>query len=285
MRSLLLFFALLLPASAWADPLVVRGNRLFVTAEVNGRAVEALLDSGAELSVADVGFARALGLQAGDPVTARGTGGEQAASIVTVARLAAAGVRIENAPIAVIDLGDIAARLIGAPLQFIVGHDVFAAGRLAIDIAGGSIATVGRDQTPPGAELSLHSRHGISAIDVQVEGVPAIADFDLGNGSDVLISRDLAARLELRPVGLEPAGGIGGAKLREVVVIPSLTVAGREFRQVRAHVDPQAGAGDLNLGVRILRHFLITADFSQQKVWLAPRPAPSGPDNSRGADR
>lgn len=256
---------------ALADPLVVRGDRLFVGAEVNGQAVEALLDSGAEISVADAAAAPALGLGAGDAVAVKGSGGSQAARIVPSARIAALGVSITNTPVAVTDLSDISARLVGRRVDFILGGEFFAATRLLIDIDAGQIAIVPPGTTPQGVELPLSDHAGIKAIKVSSGATELPAEFDLGNGSDVLISRAAADKLELVPAGMEPAGGIGGGGQRTVVFIPELTIAGRRFAHVRAHVDPGKDTASLNVGVKLLRAFVIVTDFAGGKVWLQPR--------------
>lgn len=271
-KWLLALAALVLPISvALADPLVVRGNRLFVAASVNGHPVEALLDSAAEISVADAAAADGLGLGAGDDITARGSGGTQKARLVPSADLAALGVAIKGVPVAVVDLSDVSARLVGRRIEFILGRDFFGSARLAIDIEAGVISVLPAATVPDGRELAITEHDGIVAIPVDAGGLAVQADFDLGNGTGVLISQALSKRLALKPVGLEPAGGIGGSKLREVVYLPSLTIAGRRFEHVRAHVDPLENAGDLNIGVPQLRQFRIVTDFAAGKVWLSPR--------------
>jgi hypothetical protein len=49
------------------------------------------------------------------------------------------------------------------------------------------------------------------------------------------------------------------------------SVAGRKFANLDAAVDPNPSASDVNIGVSLPRHFLITTDFSQHAVWLEPR--------------
>lgn len=58
--------------------------------------------------------------------------------------------------------------------------------------------------------------------------------------------------------------------MRDIVVLNDLAVAGRHFRNVRAAVDDQSNADDLNIGTSILKHFLITTDFHDRAVWLRP---------------
>lgn len=272
MMRLLLSLLLLSTAQAIAaEPLIVRGDRLFVQAQVNGHPVEALLDSGAEISLADSGAAPALGLGGGEDVSVVGSGGSQSAWIVPSVRIEALGVAIADTPVGVTDLKDVSARLVGRPVDFILGGELFAARRLRIDIEGGDIAVQPPGDTPEGNELALRDHAGIKAFEVQVGNSPLLADFDLGNGSDVLVSAAAAARLGLEPVGMEPAGGLGGGQLRAVVFIPELRIGGVRFEHVRAHIDPEASAGELNIGVRLLRHFVIVSDFANNRLWLQRR--------------
>ncbi len=262
--------------SPTAHPLRVIGNRLFVDALVNGHPVEALLDSGAEMSLADRAAADMLGLAGGQSVTARGSGaGTTQAAIVEGVAIEAAGVRLIDRSVAVIDLADVGRRLIGRPLPFIVGRDLFDAARLFIDIEGGVLRAVDRAVTPPGVQLPLQTAHGIETMPVAVEGEPAWAEFDLGNGSEVSVSRTYARKLGLdapeRLTGRKSGGGIGGAVERDTTTLRTLTVAGVTFHDVPATIDDNANAGDVNVGVSILRRFHITTDYAQHAIWLSPR--------------
>lgn len=260
---------------ATAEPLEVIGDRLFVDVQVNGKPVSALLDSGAEMTILDDETAVLLGLQPTSTADARGTGaGTVEATFAEGVSLQAVGVTLVNRTVAILDLDDIAERLVGRELPMILGRDLFDAARLQVEIAGGTIETVGVDETPPGVRLELTTRDGIENIPASVEGhAPVLANFDLGNGSDVLVGRAYAERIGLtapeRIIDKQSGGGIGGPLNREVVMLESLTVGGVVFRNVRAAIDPGVSASDLNIGVRILRNFLITTDFAQRQLWLA----------------
>jgi len=106
------------------------------------------------------------------------------------------------------------------------------------------------------------------------KGVETQADVDLGNGSDVLIGKAFAEKhgpLALgRVVQRKEGGGIGGSVLRDIVVLSTLEVAGVKFENVRAAIDPQPTAGEVNIGTRILRAFVLTLDFRGHAVWFAP---------------
>lgn len=262
------------PVAAAADPLIVRGDRLYVAANVDGHPVEALLDSAAELSFIDRARAAEWKLGSAEAVTARGSGGEQDAGLIHNVTITALGVTLSGTTVGVTDLSDVGARLLGRRLDVILGHDLFAEARLAIDIEGGTITRQDRTAAVSGAELPVSGHDGVDSIPVQIAGKTVQADFDLGNGGGPLISRGLVVSLGLKPVGVEPGGGIGGAISAEIYYLPELELGGVHFPRLRARLDPHSNAGALNIGVSVLRRFLITTDLGQRKVWLAPRPQP-----------
>ena len=75
-----------------------------------------------------------------------------------------------------------------------------------------------------------------------------------------------------RVIARRRGGGLGGEIDREVLRLGTLEVAGATFTDVEADVDAMDNAGDLNLGVKILRRFIIVTDFAQHRIWLEARP-------------
>jgi predicted aspartyl protease len=264
---------MILTMLAAAATLTVRGDRLYIPATINGVMVEAVLDSAAEATIIDDEFARRLGTGRGRPVTARGSGGKARAELIAHARVEAIGVKLPDVTIAIIDLDDLGARLFGRKLDAIVGRELFDAARLAIDIEGGTIAAIPRTARPQGIRLPLRLYDGIETVPLTIEGRKVSAEFDLGNGSDLLIGKAFAARAGLlkRANATESGGGIGGKVTRRIVTLRSVRLAGVRFRNVRAAIDDQPGAADANVGVRLLRRFRIVTDFPQRGVWLQPR--------------
>jgi predicted aspartyl protease len=277
-RAILAAALLLFGPPAQAEPIEVHGNRLFIPVEINGEPVVALLDSGAEMTVLDDAFAQRLGLLGMGEVDAHGSGAESVrARFAGPVSIRAAGVALEERPVAVIDLSDVAARLIGRPLPMILGRDLFDAARLRIDIAEGTIDVAQQEVEPAGIRLPLTGHRGIETFPVEVEGHgPIDAALDFGNGSEVMIGRALADRIGAsapeRIVGRQAGGGIGGQTERQLVSLSRLVVAGREFRDVPAAIDESSTAADLNIGTSILRDFVATTDFTGRTLWLEPRP-------------
>ena len=263
--------SLLITATATAaEPLKFVNGRLFIPATVNGVETEALLDSGAEGTIVDPALAAKAKFSAGTPQLIKGSAGSEQARLVEGVTLSTLGLELHPEAIVVLDLSDLSSRLIRRPTQAIVGRELFDAARLRIDLSGGTISVVGKDATPPGAKLALTGHAGIEGIPVRANGVAAQAEFDLGNGSDVMISRDLAKKLHLKILGKRAGGGIGGAIQRDFVRLSRLKVAGRTFRNLTATIDDQPSHNDMNVGTSILKNFLITTDFKDRSVWLAP---------------
>jgi len=268
-------FDVIAASASQAGLRVVNGTRLFIDAGVNGELVDALLDSGAELTLVDTKAAMRLGLTGGEQATARGSGaGTAKAQLIKDVTLSAAGLTLSGQTVAVMDLSDIGARLIGRPLDCVLGREIFDAARLAIDIKGGTLAVQSRDASPPGVRLPLTSERGNELLPIRIEGgSPVLATFDLGNGSEMMVGGAYAERAGLltdgRPIGEKSGGGIGGAHMRKTVRLKSVEVAGRRFADVPAVIDPTPNAPAANIGVSLLRDFFITTDFAQRTVWLA----------------
>jgi len=271
-----------------AESVSVRNNRLFVQVTMDGADFEALLDSGAEMTFFDRGFASRVGVLPPDSgeTKAQGSGAEEVAvQFAQGITLESVGISIKNMTVAIIDLSDVTERLIGHRVDLVLGRDLFDSARLWLDIEAGQIQTVERTGSPAGVRLDLETQHGIETFPVSVEGHPPVrAEFDLGNGTDVLIGAAYAERIGLtdegRVIDREMGGGIGGAVEREIVLLRQLDVAGVSFYNVRAAIDPTENAADVNLGVSILRNFVITTDFAERVVWLSPRSgSPAEQDN------
>lgn len=268
----------LLPGAAGAQTVAIEmhNGRIFVPAELAGHSGEALLDSGAEMTLVDTAFAREIGLAATGGDTVKGSGGEAETRFAEGVTLRVAGKTFPGLTVAILDLSDISKRLNGGvPIRMIVGREFFDSGRWAIDLARHTLAPASRDVTPPGVRLPLTDARGIEALPASAEGLPPVlAVFDLGNGSGVLVGKAYADRVGFtrdgRPQTRAQGGGIGGGHARTMVTLSRLTVAGKVFHDVPAAIDETATAEDLNIGTGILGAFRITVDYAEHAVWLDP---------------
>ncbi|MFO1425969.1 MAG: pepsin/retropepsin-like aspartic protease family protein [Steroidobacteraceae bacterium] len=253
-----------------------RGSRLFIAASVNGHAVEALLDSAAEITLVDRSFAQRIGLGGGESVTGRGSGQSTfEAQLIPGVTLVGLGLTLTGQTVATADLGDVGRRLLGRQLEVILGRELFDAARLEIDIGRRRIRVLDAAATPRGLRFELVSEHGVETLPAAIEGrAPVRATLDFGNGSKVLVSRRYAAAAGLltdgRRVRTERGGGLGGETERASFVLRSLEIGGLRLRNVAAAIDPNDSASDLNVGVAVLRRFVVTTDYAGHAAWLLP---------------
>ena len=269
--ALILAALLTVPAKASAEPMELVNNRPFVRVTVNGQPVTALLDSAAEMTLIDDDAAIRLGLTPAGSATAHGSGAAaMEARFADHVAVEAVGVSLELRA-GILDLGEVSGRLLGRPVDMLLGRDLFDNARLRLDYGAGTIEEF--RGVPRGVRLPLGEHRGVPTIPAAIEGhAPVQTVLDTGNGSDVLIGRAYARRIGLlapgRIVAHAQGGGLGGALTRDIVILRTFTIAGRTFRNVRAAIDPGETASDLNIGTSILRHFAITTDFAGHQVWL-----------------
>lgn len=146
-----------------------------------------------------------------------------------------------------------------------------------MDFKSGEITRIDGGGALAGERFELTTRKGIETFPVSVEShAPVQADFDLGNGSEVLVGKAYAERIGLtapgRVIGRKPGGGIGGSVERDVVILKTLRIGSAIFDNVVATIDPTENASDLNIGTRILGNFRLTIDYPQRALWLELAP-------------
>lgn len=253
-----------------------RGGRLMISATVNGHPVEALLDSAAEASFVDRAFARRIGLAGSSEAIAKGSGESNfSVPLAKGVTLGAAGLSLPDQTVAITDLSDVGQRLLGHPLDMIFGRELFDAARLRIDIVGRTLEVLSDDTVPRGRRLELKTVNGIELLPVRVEGEDTLAALDIGNGSNVLIGGPYARRRGLladgRRVTQEQGGGLGGRTQRRVIALKSLEIAGLTLDDVPGSIDEGDSATDLNIGISVLRQFVVTTDFRAHALWLEAR--------------
>ena len=256
------------------------GARIYIPATVNGVETEVLLDSGAEMTVLDKGFAERLGLASGGQVAAVGTGGVGSAQFASGVTLELEGITFADRTVAVIDLAAIG-QAIGRPLPVILGKDAFNGLIIDIDFPGRRIAFHERDgfTGPDGlVEVPLVSTGPIRAVPLSIEGRPPVLfDFDTGNGGALIIYPAYAEAeglLEGRPRSTVMSGAVGGVRESDMATIRSLALAGFEVTEVPtvfpppgpSAVDSDRTAGNVGLGV--LGRFRLVTDFAGDRLWL-----------------
>jgi predicted aspartyl protease len=275
-----------LAAASWVLPLQARaaavyplkatkGGRLLLATQVNGRAVNALFDSAAEGTFLDRGVAERIGLAGAGAATVKGSGEKNFKTpLAKGVTLSALGLTLRDQTVAITDLSDVGKRLLGHPLEMILGREIFDAARLRIDVNKPEVEVLSDKTEPRGRRVETKTVNGIEVFPLRVEGEETLAALDTGNGSNVLVGARYAQRRGLltdgRAVTEDKGGGLGGETKRKVIALKSLELAGITLRDVAGSIDEGDSATDLNVGISVLKHFVITTDFRVHAVWFDP---------------
>lgn len=269
--------------SGWLDFELFSQRRIFISVTVGGRAVDAMLDSGAEVTVVDRAFAEEIGLVAQGGVTAVGTGGSETVSIAPGFDVRLGGAELKGVTVAIMDLSPISQAL-GRRTPVLLGKEMMNQAITDIDFAARRIRLVAPEAfaPPPGAvDLPLTPVKGLRALPVVIEGGPTVmAMFDLGNGSPLALFPGYAAEarvLEGRRASAVMAGGVGGAAPSALFNLNRLSIGGHVFENVPTTLRPADGVwaredAAANVGLPIFSRFRLMIDFGGDRLFLLPGP-------------
>lgn len=262
-----------------------RGNRIVAPGTINGHAVDFLLDTGAGVTTVDRAFASRIGLPAGQKIAAQGAGGTVDAEIVTGVTLTIGALTLKNAPVAVMDLAPVA-RALGRPMDVVLGRELFDHAVVTVDWQKSSLGLAApAGFTPPaGATVIDLGRGGdrLNTVEVSVAGLPpARGHLDLGNGGVLSLpqkywgSKPELARL---PYAQSQSGGVGGLHGSRMVTVGEVEFGGQRFHNVPVALNEHRGAqavDEVNIGIGLLKPFLVTMDLGRDKLYLERRPGPA----------
>lgn len=261
------------------------GARIYIPATVAGVETHVLLDSGAEATVLDRTWAAAHGIKPTGSVTAVGTGGRAQAQLASGVNIRIGDLELRDLTVVLIDLRGVE-KLLGRPLPVILGKEVFNDLVVSLDFQAKTIAFTdpATFTPPPGATaVPVMAVNGIRTVPVSIEGAPPVPmDFDLGNGSPLLVYSALWKPAGLltdgRPASKGLSGAVGGLKVRDITTVRALTFAGVTFEAVPATLfgeEAKDADGTIslgNIGMPILSRFAIATDFAHDRLWLTPVP-------------
>lgn len=269
-------------SSGWLPFEYVAGTRIFVPATINGRAVLAMLDSGASSTVLDRRFASGLGLVPKGELTGEGAGGSTPYGIVQGIKLKLGDLSWNGGDAVAIDLSAVE-KQVGRPLPVILGGELFNDAVVEIDFKARRIAF--HDpvlfRAPSDARaVPLTPAGENQAITALVEGRSATLLFDLGNAGAV----DLFPRFWEQPgftdhrrTSTTLAGGVGGVSVQTVTMIRNLALGGVTFDDLptrledrQSSLDARTGLLDGNIGMGVLGRFHLIVDFPHHQVLFAP---------------
>lgn len=266
-------------SSGWIPFTLFDEVRMFFPATINGRQVEVMLDSGAEVTVLDKRFVTELGLVSAGDLTAQGAGGSGQYGIVQGVQIQLGALGISNSRTVGVDLAQIE-KGVGHRLPIVLGGAVLDHTVIEIDYQNRRVAfhDPAHFDRPDGMQVHrLHDAGGNRAIDVLIEGRTARMVFDIGNAWPALLYPrfwQVDGFLKGRKVSTTMTGGFGGMHPAQISRVRELRIGDTAFKEVPVPLTAQrvmhaASAGlDGNLGMPVVSRFHVIIDFPQQQVLL-----------------
>ncbi|MFT3830378.1 MAG: aspartyl protease family protein [Opitutaceae bacterium] len=274
-------------------------QRLFFAGTVGKTETVLLLDSGAEVTVIDVAFARTAGIEVAGHMDIRGVGGTENAAVANNVPVTVGALTFHTGLVVLMDLNQIA-QMIGHPVTVILGKEVLNQTVTDIDFSGRMIEFRDPQGFVAPADMAcvpLTVAAGIRTVPVNIEGHGLVeADFDLGNGGALLLNPTSAAKWGLfddRPVAHSIGGGVGGLRAQNVVTVKALEIGGYTLRDLPTETPASAEglavfARDSvqgNVGMLVWSRFRLVLDFARNRLFLSATPENLGrafPKNRAG---
>ncbi|MEG3180792.1 retropepsin-like aspartic protease [Sphingomonas sp. LT1P40] len=263
----------------WVPFELTPGNQIRFRTLLNGRWVDAILDTGVSDSAVSARFARSAGMKPLVSGRADAIGGSVSLSWTSLQRVEVGGLVRTGGRIAIIDADP---RVTGsAPVDLFVGSDLLAAHALEIDYDAQRFRLLLSGRMPfrgVTAPLSLADRTGLYLSELNLGGRRHRAVIvDTGDGSMVTLTRSAwrGSEREAGPVTTAIAYGLGGMVETEVAILPTLRLASLTARDVELRVEPDTGfsgrkgaAGRIGSG--LLRRHRVLLDPGAGRMILAP---------------
>jgi hypothetical protein len=254
-----------------------RGNRIILQGKLNGHSTPMLLDNGASSTTLDAAFARTIGLEGGQKINVQGVGGSQEAQVFGGVTIDVGNLRLSDATVGAIDLSLIE-KAVGRPIPVILGRELFMNNVVAIDFDRQVIrlSPSTNFKPPVGArEVKLTRGGPIHFLPISIMGLPPVeAALDLGNAGALAVSKDYldtAPAIRSLPFATGMIGGVGGRREIRRATLPNVEIAGFSLDNVPASLGtPAVGptAKPANAGIQIFKHFEVTLDLGNDRMWL-----------------
>lgn len=212
----------------WVSFELTQGNQIRFRTQLNGRWVDALLDTGVTDTAVTTRFARAAGLKPLVAGSADAIGGRVTLSWTGIDRVEVGGLVRTGGRVAIIDADP---RVTGsAPVDLFVGADLLAGHALEIDYDAQRFRLLPSGRMPfRGVTLPLRlaerSRLYLSELDLGGRNLrPVIVD--TGDGGMLSLTRSFWQGSAAVPTTTAIAWGLGGVVESEVAILPALRIGG-----------------------------------------------------------
>lgn len=263
----------------WVPFELTAGNQIRFRTLLNGRWVDAILDTGVSDTAVSARFARTAGMKPLVPGQADAIGGSVALNWGAVDRVEVGGLVRTGGRIAIIDADP---RVTGpAPVDLFIGADLLAAHALEIDYDAQRFRLLPSGRMPfrgVTAPLRLAGPAGLYLSELDLGGRrhrPMIVD--TGDGSMITLTRTAWRGIEQPGAAVTTAiaWGLGAQVESEVTIVPALRIAALPANEIELRIEPDTGFSGRKgaagrLGGGLLRRHRVLLDPGAGRMVLAP---------------
>lgn len=284
--ALIAAFTIALPAAAAARPFELRDGQVVITVTLKGRELPALLDTGATVSLIEVGLAKELGIRV--QKTSGGTFGAAGDGVAYLRSERAVEIDFGAGPmrrhVGAYPTGNVFA---ADGVRILLGMDFLGAMAVSLDFQS---MTVDFERSssfaaPSGQPLAMtNSGWRRPTLSVDISGVRAELLLDTAASGALHLDSSFVAgapslnKLPTSPTRIIAIDGIGD---HDAIIVPHIAIGEHVFENVSAS---SASLGKLRafggmdglVGVDLLRRFNLVVDFGRHRIWMTPI---SGPDD------
>ena len=253
------------------------GGHLLVSAQVAGRRLNALLDTGAASNVVDTQIARALTLPVTKVGVAAGMTGDVAVGSVSLPPIFLGAHQLRAGAASALDLTPFSLSS-GRPIELVLGQPFFENVWVEIDFAERELRIAPLSVPEPVHERQLpldSDDHGRLTVPVMLGGLRAVqAMHDLGSGIPIYVSPAYAENnllLVTKKVSKSATVGAEGLSFSQISTLESISIAGFVIRDVPFQV-PSAWnqKSQVVVGLPVWSRFRSLIDLRGKKLGLTP---------------
>lgn len=254
------------------------GGILF-RANIAGRDVWAMLDTGASYSLMDIELARSAGLTIGSeekPIkTSRGEMMMRRVSDVSI--LIPGQFEARYSPLAAVDMGA-ASAVLGRKIEFVLGPDFLSALVLSVDPSKRTfqLAPSGAFKAPPGSK-TISLQNGKPQIEVMIGNEKALVKIDTGYDGQLNLTPAAWERIVPKDAATGTAinsGAEGRTYANKTVLLPEIEIGSIRMTDVLVGEWPERPEDGV-LGMGLLGKFRFALDMKMGTLWLASSTPPS----------
>ncbi|MGN6270001.1 MAG: aspartyl protease family protein [Sphingomonas sp.] len=269
-------------AARWVPFTLTPGNQIRFTAMLDGKPVEAILDTGLSYSVLSRDYVR----KAKIAVTQRGSatvvGGVVPIGWAATRTLALGGLTRTGGEIAVADVPALAAGG-GETIGLLVGPDLLAGYALDIDYPAHRFRLLPSGRLPfrgVTAPLRTSPITNVYLTDGRLNGQPLHPlVVDTGDGSMLTLSHASWRRAEPDPPPMTSAVsyGLGGTVVTGLAIVPDMQLGDLDAKNIEVRVEPADGFSETigtegRIGTGLLQRYRVLLDPHAGRLVFAPGP-------------